>query len=1033
MKKIVFLLFAGVLSIPSLRAQVDLYNLNADLDGQVIVYDPSTATLGLRDNGGDGNYEPGDYSVVIQSECSGADNRFCLVINDLDIDCHDTLYIYDGPDATGEVRAKINNCTGHEINRQIFVSPNNTSGMLTVRFVARSNSNGGRGFSLNAACQKPCEKVAPRILPTFYRTRNGVVYDTAQIRQVPIYDTTWNIRSNGDTIGVDHIDTNYFDGAHLCIGDGVIFQGGGRYSYYHGYYTPSDATSYFVWNLDNEGDSVTGVGVTSITYEDYQQTGCYDLTLNVTDAFGCTSSLYTSVRVRTATNPIKTVFTLADICSSDSLMVNVGYSGENATLTLREVEAAMTVSKVNEIRTFIPDGPNCNPTNPCYHAPVEFTEFPASRRVRSADDVCSICINMEHTYMGDISVYLKCPTGQQAPLFYGNYNTTPREGRGQSGTEAPGAHGSGQDMGYSTRPDSGCDSLNNPFGAGLDYCFSRNSDYTLVTGQPAGEVQGRPYGQFYITYQGAPYSLSVSNGEYLPLPAGYTSRNGASYSGTTKLPSNHEEKTNYYIPYTDFSELIGCPLNGVWEVVVCDEWSVDNGWVFNWSLDICGVSQDDDCKYTVGIDSLVWIPDPAPQYHDYDLGYYRGLKVRRDTPTVSYISSPDTAGTFPITVELHDDFGCVWDTNTRITVYWTPEPRLGNDTVLCGVDNILLNARDRHTDSENYSYVWEPFGQDTDTIRTADEPGADIYYVAQVTNTRRNNRCVARDTILVRQSRQPLPNFIPSPFAFEGCDPFTLTFENQSIDADYYYWDFGDGITSTLKNPAHTYSEGTYTLKYYAYSDAGCVDSVISEGGITVFPKPKASFSWSPTYPSVMSPVVAFTNLTTPQTDDMQYFWEMQYNPDNPLSVETMTDKDVAFDFSQYSAENPTGNYGVRLIARTDNLAPSGRIVQCRDTAENLLLMINDFLQFPNVVTPNGDGINDRFVIANLVDGKAYPYNTLDIYNKWGERVYHAENISNDADFWDPAGMPTGTYFYRFSARGYSGNIEHNGAIEVVR
>ncbi len=1033
MKKFVFALISGLLAAFSLQAQPGLYPLDADNDGGVFIYNPSeaAATMGLCDNGGiDGVYTSGDYTITVQGTSPSATLRFCLVLTELDIDCGDTLYIYDGPDATGEVRAKINNCTGYEINRQIFVSPTNTSGMLTVRFHSGSNSGGHRGFALNASIQKPCEMVVPAFKAEFYRTRNGVIYDTSYIRPVPVYDTAWNILANGDTVGYDHIDTTYFDGAHLCIGDGVIFNARGIYSYYHGYYQPADSTSTFIWNMDNGGDSIVVRGGSSITYSDYQQTGCHDMTIKIVDAFGCTTGRYTSVRVRTATNPIKTIFTLADICNTDSLMVNMGYSGENATLTLREVEAAQTVSKINEVRTFIPDGPNCNPSDPCYHAPVEFTEFPSSRRVQSASDICSICINMEHTFMGDITVYIKCPTGQQAPLFFGQNNTTPRDGRNETG--GAGDDGSGQDMGYSTRPDSGCDSLNNPFGAGLDYCFSRNSAYTLVTGQPASEVIGRPNGQFYITYNSAQYSLDVSNGEYLPLPAGFPARSTTTYSSTTKLPSNHEEKTDYYIPYTDFSELIGCPLNGVWEIVVCDEWGIDNGWVFNWSLDICGVSQDEDCKYTVGIDSLVWVPDSAPQYHDYDLGHYRGLEVHRETPTVSYITSPDTAGYFPIIVKVYDEFGCVWDTNTSITTYWTPEPSLGNDTTLCGVERMTLDATDRHTATENYTYVWEPNGDETPTIVTPENPGNSILYVAQVTNTRNNNRCIARDSIVIRQSAQPLPTFVPNPFSFEGCDPFTVSFENQSVNADHHLWDFGDGVTSTLRSPTHTYPAGTYTLKYYAYSDAGCVDSVVSQNGITVFPSPDAAFSWTPTYPSVMDPAVVFTNLTQPQTDDMEYFWQMQYNPDNPLSVETLTTKDAIFNFAQYSAENPTGNYGVRLIARTTNLAPSGRIIECRDTAENLLLVINDFLQFPNVVTPNGDGINDRFVIGNLVEGKAYPYSTLDIYNKWGARVFHRENISSDSDFWDPADMPDGTYFYRFTARGYSGNIEHNGAIEVI-
>ena len=98
-------------------------------------------------------------------------------------------------------------------------------------------------------------------------------------------------------------------------------------------------------------------------------------------------------------------------------------------------------------------------------------------------------------------------------------------------------------------------------------------------------------------------------------------------------------------------------------------------------------------------------------------------------------------------------------------------------------------------------------------------------------------------------------------------------------------------------------------------------------------------------------------------------------------------------------------------------------------------MLVNDFLQFPNVVTPNGDGVNDRFVIKNLIDGLGFPINQLDIYNKWGAHVYHKVNIASDDDFWDPNtnNMPAGTYFFRFSAKGYNGNIERNGTIEVVR
>ena len=786
--------------------------------------------------------------------------------------------------------------------------------------------------------------------------------------------------------------------------------------------------------MANQGDSIQGYGVNYVKYGDYQKTGCFDMVLSLTDAFGCVSQVYASVKVRTSVNPIKTIFTLKNICNRDSLMVNMGYSGENATLTLREVESNIMVSKTNEVRTFIPDGPSCPPG--FYLAPVTFTEFPSSQRVNRAEDVCSICINMEHSYMGDLTVSILCPTGQEAFLFWGNQD--PREREGKNETDGAGHGGGFKYMGYPIEDipwdnnSNKCDSLENPFGGGLDYCFSRNGDYQLVTGQRADAIVGRPAGSYYITSTGYMDNFS----ETLPpvLPYFNNSPNQVpSPSGTTKHPSDHLGKLDYYIPWTDFSELVGCPLNGTWSIKVEDKWGSDNGWVFSWSLDICGVSQDDDCKYTVGIDSLVWVPDHDSAYCDYDLGHYRGAEVHQETPTVSYILTPDTAGRFPIIVKVYDEFGCVWDTTTSITSYWTPKPNLGPDTALCGVDTRLLDGRDSHSEAEHYTYVWSPFGENTSTINTQQFPASDITYVVSVRNTQKALLCESRDTVNIKLRRQPLPSFALVPFEFEGCAPFTLHFENQSVEADQHLWVFGDGITSTLANPTHTYAAGVYDLKYYAISEDGCVDSVISPRAIAAFDAPQAAFSWTPIYPSVLNPVIHLTNNTTPQTDITKYFWELQYNQDNPMSVETLTDFEPTFDFSQYTDDDPTGIYTVRLIARTDNLAPSGNVIYCRDTTENTILLVNDFLQFPNVVTPNGDGINDRFVIQNLVEGKGYPINSLDVYNKWGTRVYHKENISSDADFWDPKDLPTGTYFYRFSAKGYNGNIEHNGAVEVVR
>ena len=89
-------------------------------------------------------------------------------------------------------------------------------------------------------------------------------------------------------------------------------------------------------------------------------------------------------------------------------------------------------------------------------------------------------------------------------------------------------------------------------------------------------------------------------------------------------------------------------------------------------------------------------------------------------------------------------------------------------------------------------------------------------------------------------------------------------------------------------------------------------------------------------------------------------------------------------------------------------------------------------LQFPNIITPNGDGVNDRFHIVGLDNG-CYPTNELAIYNRWGTRVYYAKNLQSGLDSWEPTNIPTGTYFYRFQGRNAYGTIDRFGVVEIIQ
>lgn len=91
-------------------------------------------------------------------------------------------------------------------------------------------------------------------------------------------------------------------------------------------------------------------------------------------------------------------------------------------------------------------------------------------------------------------------------------------------------------------------------------------------------------------------------------------------------------------------------------------------------------------------------------------------------------------------------------------------------------------------------------------------------------------------------------------------------------------------------------------------------------------------------------------------------------------------------------------------------------------------------ITIPNVFTPNGDGVNDHFFIDNLIN---YPYSQLEIYNRWGKKVYSTNNYQND---WDGKGIADGTYYYVLTLMkvaqqvGFEGRHQNfSGSVTIMR
>lgn len=127
--------------------------------------------------------------------------------------------------------------------------------------------------------------------------------------------------------------------------------------------------------------------------------------------------------------------------------------------------------------------------------------------------------------------------------------------------------------------------------------------------------------------------------------------------------------------------------------------------------------------------------------------------------------------------------------------------------------------------------------------------------------------------VLIQQSQQSL---LPSPnFSFSGAGlmaPSRVTFGNTSTNSTSYSWDFGDGASSTLENPSHTYTYGgTFSVTLTATNAAG--SKSISKN-INILPAPT----------KVIISKVTITNM--PFVDDFSGSgWDPSDGPDTYIKI----------------------------------------------------------------------------------------------------------------------------------------------------
>ncbi|MBT8278052.1 MAG: T9SS type B sorting domain-containing protein, partial [Bacteroidia bacterium] len=310
----------------------------------------------------------------------------------------DIMIIYNGPDNTAPAFGMY---SGGATSSPGLVTATqaNASGCLTIEWTSDAAAT-TTGWVAEISCFEPCQTIVSQI-------------DSA------------TPAPNGD---------GYI---RVCPDEVITLEGSGQFS--------NDGTgATYQWDL-GDGNFIAGQTATF----SYPDPGVYIVNLNITDTnpLGCSNTNLINQVVQVATRPDFGGTGAADdtLCFEDNTTIILGVS--------QPVEYINDCTPPVSGTTFLPDGSGAS-----YTTCITVDCYESNQTLDDISQLIEICVNMEHSYLGDLDIFITSPNGQQATLK--------SFGAGGGGTYLGGANDDG---------------TNTP-GVGADYCFSMSGTVTLVNG-----------------------------------------------------------------------------------------------------------------------------------------------------------------------------------------------------------------------------------------------------------------------------------------------------------------------------------------------------------------------------------------------------------------------------------------------------------------------------------------------------------------------------------------------------------------------
>lgn len=757
----------------------------------------------------------------------------------------------------------------------------------------------------------------------------------------------------------------------------------------------------YLWEVHNNAGASDGqTSDQSTAYFTFEDHVTYSISLTVTDTNDCSFEYEFFVK-NTSPNSFVNVWVEEDtICVGDFTNVHTSHFNNSFPLS---------VDEPNPI--FLDDVVGGQ-----YASTINISQFTPGE-VLTPGCITRVCADMEHTWAGDLTIFLELPNGEQIDFV-------------------PDLNGTGSGNGFGN-VDMGIPGPGTAPGTPFQYCWTPTATQTMHDIAPT-----------------TVFAETIINGD-------------GTY--TNDYAANDDNGNGW-------DNAIGSPINGDWTFNIIDTWGGDDGYIFGWNFELCVSPQvvyvdsfwvgNPDSLFVTNADADsttrqiqgVTAPDGVMNI-EYHLVDNYGCEWVDDIDIVTW--------PIPVVTSAGDDVVMcdsvatlsVSDSNTAEPGTWTyvappggPQNVIFDPSPNLAQTNVIVPELGEYTfiyTSSCGAEVYQTINFESEAPTLNVNPSQECLFTVNLgaSNTQNGHWTVTTPEGETAVIADPSAFNTTAEVSNYGTYTFTFTYdfcvasfsqevEILSVDPviqpmdDYIICDLTINLAATVPGLPEQWSVTGPGIVTFTNFEGLVTEATVSEYGDYTFyfdgcgGRDSIDITFVKNAPTINAPTYV--------TCGTEALVEVLFYGDEPGTWSYTAGTDEVITLNEIDDNN--------LSVSSDSYGDVDLTYTVCDTSTTVNVVFMCELQVPNVFTPNNDGINNEFSINRLTT-QFYDKSRLIVYDRWGVEVYTNGRYGLEGSWWNGKktkngeDLPAGIYYYELLLHNKVNDLDevYKGSVNIFR